>query len=295
MSTKISKKYFRADITNSSALSQQKIINYQEIISLKKLLRPEVRQVKGKEYTDAYLRVLEKQNKKLIKDSLHYNEITKSLQKNQLFQKMLDKTKKKNNKNKIIMRNQSQNDLLSTCKFQVISKNINSSSNNNINDSSVKKTERKKIKKTLSLKSMNNSNYKSTYWEDYDFFKTNEHKEKENVNINKISCDLNTNIIFGISEKGTSEEQTSEKMNKIKYTKNNNNTTNDDIKNQKNDNYLEKYYLYLLKRRQKRNKLQETDEENKNDKKNVEIMRKILNHIFNDDELPKIWDLSSFS
>ena len=63
------------NITNSCIKSQQKKINNQEILSLRKLLKPEVREVKGKEYTDAYVRILEKQYEKIIEDSFLNNEI----------------------------------------------------------------------------------------------------------------------------------------------------------------------------------------------------------------------------
>ena len=276
MSKLITKNNSRTNITNTSFVSQSKIINYQEIISLKKLLKPEIRELKGKDYTDAYVRLLEKQYERLIEDSLHNNEILKQLKNNQLFQKVLDKTK-----NKIIMRNQTQNDLLSTNKSITVSKFTNTT-----NNSPIKKTDKKKIKKTTSQKTINssntNTNYKSTYWEDYDFVKTNENKNKNTLH-NKNSYAINDNVMMEISEKGTLEEQTSEKIN---INKNNKNNNNNKPKNNKNNNkYLENYYLYLLNRRQKRNSIEETNEEKQKDKNNIEIMRKILDHIYNDDEL----------
>lgn len=276
MSKLITKNNSRTNITNTSFVSQSKIINYQEIISLKKLLKPEIRELKGKDYTDAYVRILEKQYERLIEDSLHNNEILKQLKNNQLFQKVLDKTK-----NKIIMRNQTQNDLLSTNKSITVSKFTNTT-----NNSPIKKTDKKKIKKTTSQKTINssntNTNYKSTYWEDYDFVKTNENKNKNTLH-NKNSYAINDNVMMEISEKGTLEEQTSEKIN---INKNNKNNNNNKPKNNKNNNkYLENYYLYLLNRRQKRNSIEETNEEKQKDKNNIEIMRKILDHIYNDDEL----------
>ena len=276
MSKLITKNNSRTNITNTSFVSQSKIINYQEIISLKKLLKPEIRELKGKDYTDAYVRLLEKQYERLIEDSLHNNEILKQLKNNQLFQKVLDKTK-----NKIIMRNQTQNDLLSTNKSITVSKFTNTT-----NNSPIKKTDKKKIKKTTSQKTINssntNTNYKSTYWEDYDFVKTNESKNKNTLH-NKNSYAINDNVMMEISEKGTLEEQTSEKIN---INKNNKNNNNNKPKNNKNNNkYLENYYLYLLNRRQKRNSIEETNEEKQKDKNNIEIMRKILDHIYNDDEL----------
>ena len=276
MSKLITKNNSRTNITNTSFVSQSKIINYQEIISLKKLLKPEIRELKGKDYTDAYVRILEKQYERLIEDSLHNNEILKQLKNNQLFQKVLDKTK-----NKIIMRNQTQNDLLSTNKSITVSKFTNTT-----NNSPIKKTDKKKIKKTTSQKTINssntNTNYKSTYWEDYDFVKTNESKNKNTLH-NKNSYAINDNVMMEISEKGTLEEQTSEKIN---INKNNKNNNNNKPKNNKNNNkYLENYYLYLLNRRQKRNSIEETNEEKQKDKNNIEIMRKILDHIYNDDEL----------
>ncbi len=276
MSKLITKNNSRTNITNTSFVSQSKIINYQEIISLRKLLKPEVREVKGKDYTDAYVRLLEKQYERLIEDSLHNNEILKKLKNNQLFQKVLVKTK-----NKIIMRNQTQNDLLSTNKSIRVSKFTNSS-----NNSPIKKTNKKKNKKTTSQNTINtsntNTNYKSIYWEDYDFVKSNENKNKNTMH-NKNNYAINDNAMMEISEKGTLEEQTSEKIN---INKNNKNINNNKPKNKKNNNkYLENYYLYLLNRRQKRNNIEETNEEKQKDKNNIEIMRKILDHIYNDDEL----------
>jgi len=100
---------------------------------------------------------------------------------------------------------------------------------------------------------------------------------------NKNNYAINDNAMMEISEKGTLEEQTSEKIN---INKNNKKNNKNKPKNKNNNNkYLENYYLYLLNRRQKRHNIEETNEEKQKDKNNIEIMRKILDHIYNDDEL----------
>lgn len=251
--------------------SQPKIIYNQEIISLKNLLKSEVREIKGKEYIDAYIRLLEKKYEKILEDSINNkNEDIKSLKHNQLFQKIFDK-----NNNKLIIRNQSQNDLYNMNKSITNSKLLNLSKSFSNNYSSIRKDDKinnKYLKKSKSKKSNNNSNsyYKSTYWEDYDFLK-----------IKKINKKSKTNKIKQIIKKDSLEEQIFNKINNNNKSIYNNKKHNDD-----NDNkHLQNYYLYLLKRRKKNNNYLETNEEKKNEKNNIEIMRKILEQLFNDDEL----------
>jgi len=258
--------------------SQPKKINYQEsVISLKNLLKNEIREVKGKDYTDAYIRLLEKKYEKIIEDSINNknnnnnNEIINSLKDNQLFQKVL-------NKNKLIIRNQSHNDLYSINKSISNSKILNSSRSFFSNNySPIRQTNKNKIKKTKSKKSINNSNsnYRSTYWEDYDFLKINYGQK----NINKNIQENNIKQIIKNNSIDKSLYKTNNDKSDYMCDVNNNDNTND------GDKYLENYYLYLLNRRNKKNKYIETNEEKKNDKNNIEIMRKIFDKIYNDDKI----------
>ena len=271
MSKLISKNNSRTNITNTGIKSQPKIINYHEIISLKKLLKSEVREVKGKEYTDAYIRLLEKKYEKIIDNSLNNNELINSLKNNQIFQKVLEKNK---NRNKVMMRNHSQNIISSTNKTIAGSKILNYSNNYSNKYSPIKTNDTKNLKKTKS--NINNSNpcYKSSYWEDYDFLKKNNKKEKKKI-IKKVS-DKEENINIEIEEKKSLENKSLDK-------KENSKSINNKIINNKN---LENYYLYLLNKRKKNND-NITNDEKKNDKNNIEIMLKILNHIYNDEDLLK--------
>ena len=250
-----------SNITNMSLKFQPKIINYQEIISLNKILKPEIREVKGKDYTDAYIRILEKQYEKILEESLINANILKSYKNNKLFQKILNK-----NKIKTILRNESKNDFSSSNKSFTGSKIINSSRSIS-GISPIKKSPKKKLNKTNSTKnnSKSNSFYKSEYWEDYDFLKINKNNNYSNKKNDKI---LNKKDINEIEEKNTLEEEMSAKENK-----------NDVNKESKLDNY----YLYLLNLRKKKNEEMSVNEE----KNNIEIMRRILEHIYNDDELLK--------
>ena len=93
--------------------------------------------------------------------------------------------------------------------------------------------------------------------------------------IKKVS-DKEKNINIEIEEKKSLENKSLDK-------KENSKSINNKIINNKN---LENYYLYLLNKRKKNND-NITNDEKKNDKNNIEIMLKILNHIYNDEDLLK--------
>ena len=86
--------------TNLSSKKKKKAINNQEIISLQKLLKSEIREAKGQELVNTYIRLVERQYETLIEQSINKNELIKAHQNNRIFQKVLDKTN-----NKIIQRN----------------------------------------------------------------------------------------------------------------------------------------------------------------------------------------------
>ena len=279
MSKLISKNKSKTNISNIKLKSQSKIISNQKITFLKKILKPEIREVKGKDYTDAYIRILEKQYEHIIDDSLNNQKILNSIKNNQLFQKVLKKIDKKN-KNKIIIRNKSQRDISSTNRSLTGTKFLNSSKTLSNKHSPIKNNNNKNISKAKSKKYINNSNSdcKSTYWEDYDFLKKNHITGKKINKKNLEEEEENCNIIKEITEKNSLEEQNSEQKNNIKY--NNNKIIDND-----NDN-LEKYYLYLLNKRKKNNE-NITNEEKKNDKNNMDIMRKIMEYLYDDDSYLK--------
>ena len=275
---------------NNNIKSQSKITNYQEIKSLKDILKQEVREVKGQDYTEAYMRLLEKQYSKIIEDSINKNDTLMSNKNNKLFQKVLEKIK-----NKIIIRNKSQNELNLYNKDFSDSK-ILMTSKSSFNNSPTKKSTKK------SSKIMDNSVNYSTYWEDYDFLKINKKKEINNIYIDKNSqkyLDDEENIIIELPEKTSLEGQTTDKITeKINDNKdinnkiNNNSNINRVKKNKKNNinkNYLENYYLYLLNKRQKKIDYENdtTNEEKQNEKNNVKIIRKIYDYLYDEDEIIK--------
>ena len=256
------------NITNTSIKSQPKVINYQEIISLNKLLKPEIREVKGKDYTNAYIKLLEKQYEQIIEESLRNNEIIKEYKNNKLFQKIL-------NKSKIILRNSSKSEFYSLNKSSTGSIIINSSKSMS-NISPIKKSSTNNLSQTKSIKNNNKSksSFKEIYWEDYDFLKINKNNNslKKYNNINNENENDNNKI----EEKNSLEEQTFAKENDNKFK----------IKLNK-EHKLDNYYLYLLNLRKKKNEEMTINEEKKNDKNNIKIMRKILEHIYKEDELTK--------
>ena len=123
MSKTFCKNNSKTNIINIKKTSKSILKNKQKINLLKSLLNSEVREIKGKDYTDAYIRLLEKHYNKIIDDSLN-DKIINSFKNNKFFQKDLEKIR---NKKKIILRNKSQNKIYSINK-SITKSNISNSS-----------------------------------------------------------------------------------------------------------------------------------------------------------------------
>ena len=219
MSKTFCKNNSKTNIINIKKTSKSILKNKQKINLLKSLLNSEVREIKGKDYTDAYIRLLEKHYNKIIVDSLNDKIIN-----NKFFQKDLEKIR---NKKKIILRNKSQNKIYSINK-SITKSNISNSSKalSNKNSPNMKKNN-KNINKMKSMKNTNNPNsyLKSKYWGDYDFIKQNKKDEKNKTNKSLKKQKLKkTNIV---------QNNSSEKITK-------------------EDKYLYKYYSHLLNKRKKK-------------------------------------------
>ena len=254
MSEKLVEENSQINATNKNYSQRSKKNIYQEKNCLKKLLKHEIREIKAKDYIDAYLSLLEKQYNKLLLDPFINNHSLKSSKNDQLI-KNLESNKNK----KIIWRNHSQYNIYPMNKSKAKCNISNYSKNLSNKNSSISK---KKIflVKPNSMKNTNNSNnsyFKSTYWENYDFFKTNTIKNNEG------------------------------KKSKIqKYIKRNTNQNDNDYNSNNEDKFLLSYYLRVLNRK-KIKRENYTNEEEKNDKNNLEIIYNILDHIYNGYDLIK--------
>lgn len=244
MSKTFCKNNSKTNIINIKKTSKSILKNKQKINLLKSLLNSEVREIKGKDYTDAYIRLLEKHYNKIIADSLN-DKIINSFKNNKFFQKDLEKIR---NKKKIILRNKSQNKIYSINK-SITKSNISNSSKalSNKNSPNMKKNN-KNINKMKSMKNTNNSNsyLKSKYWEDYDFIKQNKKDEKNKTN-----------------------NKTNKSLKKQKLKKTNIVQNNSSEKITKEDKYLYKYYSHLLNKRKKKN-----ENYTKEEKKMIKIIWK---------------------
>lgn len=254
MSEKLVEDNSQINVTNKNDTPRSKKNIYQVKNCLKKLLKHEIREIKAKDYIDAYLRLLEKQNNKLLEDPFINNHSLKSSKNNQLFKNL------ENNKNKkIIWRNHSQYNIypMNKSKAKCNISNYSKTLSNKNSPISKKKTI---LVKPNSMKNTNNSNnsyFKSTFWEDYDFFKTNNIKNNEG-----------------------------KKPKVQKYIKRNTYQNNNNYNSNNDDKFLLTYYLRVLNRRKKKTE-NYTNEEEKNDKNNLEIIYNILDHIYNRYDLIK--------
>ena len=241
--------------TNNCAKLNNKTINYQEISTLKKLLRSEVREAKGQDLVNTYIKLIEKQYETLIEKSLINNELIKAHKNSRLFQKALENSKNKLNKRKNLSKTKKDSTTNNTKSISINNKISTSKSSTNI--SPIKKPKKNEDQEN---NKQNEINQQSTYWKDYDFLKV-------------------PNLGIKIEKKNT-------RSNNL-YHKNKQNNT----KTKSEDNYifsqnkqLENYYLYLLNRRQKIYENEDTDEERQQEKLELEIIRQILEKIYEDDE-----------
>lgn len=254
MSEKLVEDNSRINVTNKNHTPRSKKIIYQEKNCLKKLLNNEIREIKAKDYIDIYLRLFEKQYRKLLLDPFINNHSLKSSKNNQLV-KNLESNKNK----KIIWRNHSQYNIYPMNKSKAKC-NISNYSKTLSNKNSPISKKRTFLVKQNSMKNTNNSNnsyFKSTYWEDYDFFKTNNIKNNEGKKPKMQRC-----------------------------IKRNTNQINNNYNSNNEDKFLLTYYLRVLNRRKKKRE-NYTNEKEKNDKNNLEIIYNILDHIYNGYDLIK--------
>ena len=255
-SNQVSQNSSKLNISNITSIQKKKAINYQEIISLKKLLKHEVREAKGQELVNTYIKLLEKQYENLIEKSINNSELIKAHKNNRIFQKVLDKTK-----NKIKQQNSksiSKKNSLNNTRSLSVSNKI-STSKSSLNISPIKK-----INKKIDDEILNEENNKqSTYWQDYDFLKVPLHPKQSPKKIKKKNPKGNNSL--------------NKKFNNIT-------TVSKSKANNSQNKQLENYYLYLLNRRQKICENEETDEDRQQEKIELEILRQIFEKIYNDDE-----------
>ena len=152
--------------TNNNAKQNKKIINYQEISSLKKLLRSEVREAKGQALVNTYIKLIEKQYETLIEKSLINNELIKAHKNSRLFQKALENSKNKLNKRKNLSKTKKDSTTNNTKSISINNKISTSKSSTNI--SPIKKPKKNEDQEN---NKQNEINQQSTYWKDYDFLK----------------------------------------------------------------------------------------------------------------------------
>ena len=248
----ISQNISKINITSTSARPKKKTINYQEISLLKKLLKSEIREAKGQDLVNTYIRLLEKQYETLIDNSINKSELIRAHKNNRIFQRVLDKTKSKisqKNSHSKSKKDSSTNNI--TKSFSGYNNKI-STSKSTLNISPIKKKNK--------IEEQNNAPL-STYWKDYDFLRpTNPNQTRNN--------------------KKTKNKNSKDNKKNTKAT--DNSSFSKDIFNK--NNQLENYYLYLLNRRQKIYDNEETNEEKQKEKIEVEILRQILEKLYEDDE-----------
>ena len=247
----------KINITSTSAKPKKKTNNYQEISLLKKLLKSEIREAKGQYLVNTYIKLLERQYETLIENSINNNELLKAHKNNRIFQRVLDKTKSKNSKKK--SRSKSKKDSSTnnnnTKTFSVYNNKI-STSKSTLNISPIKKKNKNEEENNVQL---------STFWKDYDFLRVPHQNQTRN---NKKIKNKNSNEKNSLKRKNTKVTNTSTISKNIFLT----------------NNQLENYYLYLLNRRHKISENEETNEEKKKEKLEVEILRQILEKLYEDDE-----------
>ena len=182
----ISQNISKINITSTSARPKKKTINYQEISLLKKLLKSEIREAKGQDLVNPYIRLLEKQYETLIDNSINKSELIRAHKNNRIFQRVLDKTKSKisqKNSHSKSKKDSSTNNI--TKSFSGYNNKI-STSKSTLNISPIKKKNK--------IEEQNNAPL-STYWKDYDFLRpTNPNQTRNNKKTkNKNSKDNKKN------------------------------------------------------------------------------------------------------
>ena len=138
-SNQISKNTSKTNLSNITTKQKKKskAINYQEINSLKKLITSELREAKGQELVNTYIKLLERQYESVIENSINTGELLKANKNNQIFQKVLKKSKDKINQRNL---SKLKKDSLSN---KSISFNKTSTSKSSINVSPIKKNKKK--------------------------------------------------------------------------------------------------------------------------------------------------------
>ena len=240
--------------TGVSTKSKKKGKNTQEMLLLKKLVKSEVREAKGQELVNTYIKLIEREYESLIEKTINDSEIIQAQQKSIIFQKVLNKAKSKINSRAKSKKN-SENNSRSLSFYN----NKLTNSKSSLNITPIKKSNKKKENVNENEnQNKENSNQQSTYWKDYEFLKLSSDPTRNPKNIKN-------------------------KNNKGNSSNENLNNTISSIK----EKQLEDYYIYLLNRRKKICESKETDESQQQEKVELEIVRKIFEKIFNEDEKHK--------
>ena len=242
----------KPNLTNNSQIQQQqqKEVLMQEINTLKKTLKNEVREVKGQSYTDTFLKIIEKQYKNIIEELINKRQSINFQKNSELFKKVLDKNKKK-----VYPRNSQKSELKSFNNKSSSSIKISDTSRTFFtNNSFVKKNKTQKM----------NSCTNSTYWEDYNFLKV----YKNNQDKNKTTREKSPKEI---SDKKSADNEMSER-------------STSKIKNNFNNDKIDNYYLLLIQKRKKDKDISKDDDEKRRERENSEKVRKYMRQIFNEDE-----------
>ena len=250
-SNQVSHNTSKINNTGVSTKSKKKGINTQEILLLKKLVKSEVREAKGQELVNTYIKLIEREYESLIEKTINDSEIIQAQQKSIIFQKVLNKAKSKINSRAKSKKN-SENNSRSLSFYN----NKLTNSKSSLNITPIKKSNKKKENVNQNEnQNKENSNQLSTYWKDYEFLKLSSDPTRNPKNIKN-------------------------KNNKGNSSNENSNNTISSIK----EKQLEDYYNYLLNRRKKICESKETDESQQQEKVELEILRKIFEKIFNEDE-----------
>jgi len=230
---------------NQLTNNQINIINNLEVNTLRKILKSEIRKVKGQILVNAYIRLLGRQYESIIETSINGPESIKQYKNNRSIKRVIEKDKSKQNSQSI-----SKKDILTNTKSFSIYNNKISTSKSSFNISPIKKIKVRENKNEAPKK-----NEANTFWKDYEFLISTPIKKLENKDIKKSNSKKKS-----ISAENIPKENSNKKKE------------------------LEKYYLYLLNRRKKICESEETNEDRQKEKIEVEILRQIFEKLYEEDE-----------
>ena len=238
----------KMNITSIINKSKKKKVKNQEILLLKKLVNSEVREAKGQSLINSYIKSVEREYESLIEKAINDDILNETNKKSLIFQKALNKVQ-----SKINSKDKSKKNILNNSNSSSFYDNKLVKSNSSLNITPIKKSS----KKNKIEQNKENSNQQSIYWKDYEFLKMSSAEP-----IKKAKKVINKNIIRNKSK---------EKLNKS-------NTSS--VK----EKQLEDYYIYLLNRRKKICDDKKLNEAELQEKIESEILRKLFEQIFNEDD-----------